>query len=460
MSYIFRVLEFIRKGGIAERGSGYDQLTGFLNLYGFLFALGGIIIFLGYTLAGVDNSGVQISLFVSISYTLPVILNHLGYRKIVRFYFAGIIPIWIGGVTLLTGVEFGQSIAIGANIVLVGYLYSRVPRWKIFFMAHNIFLFIFPTLYIFYNGSLLDWGIKDVPGDEVGVFLICLVWISVIASAYKRRSRQKKKIREKEIRKRKKEVEELIYLTSHDMKAPVRNILGLLAVMKENVEQENWANMQVMTKHLESSAESLNALIHDVLNVSRFSTADPSTYTEVDLSQELEKAIFNNKAEIESRNAEVVFDKLPIFDCNAGDFLLIFQNLVQNGLKYNESEHPRIEIRLESSSDTHTISVQDNGIGIPEKHYEEVFKLFKRVHTGGKYKGTGIGLGIVKKIVDKYNGEISVTSKEGEYSRFTIQLPHRGEADVKQLLVQPFRELLVGNKYPPLEAKGGYEMSG
>ena len=132
----------------------------------------------------------------------------------------------------------------------------------------------------------------------------------------------------------------------------------------------------------------------------------------------------------------------PHYPCNPGDFALVFQNLIQNALKYNESEVPDIRVSFSEEVGNYRICVQDNGIGIREEDFGEIFKLFKRVHSGGKYTGTGLGLGLCKKIVEKYNGEIQVDSEVGNFSRFCILLPRQAKESVGQILVDPFREFI------------------
>ncbi len=440
MKYLSQILEFIRLRGMTDQDTEYDQLTGFLNLFGFVTALGGLVILGIYRLSGQHPVYSEISLLVTCLYILPIFLNHFGLHRFVRVYFAAIIPFWILGSILIVGGDFGQGIGSGANIVITALLFSKTRRWRNLFIAHNILLYILPTIYIYFEGPFQN--VPDAPGDEVGVFLVCLLWISVVFFIYERRNLSLLRNQEKEIKARKKDVEELVYLTTHDMKAPVRNIMGLLEVLRGHLQAGQYDEMAILLQHLEISAENLNELINDILEVSRFSVADPSTFEQVELDQELQRALFNLQAEIEGRKAQVIFDSLPTYHCNPGDFTLVFQNLIQNGLKYNESTPPRIEIRWHASDEFHTICIEDNGIGIPEEHYEEIFQLFKRVHSGNRYTGTGIGLGLCKKIVDKYNGEIFVTSEVGQYSRFCIQLPCKPQESVKQILVAPFRELL------------------
>ena len=104
-------------------------------------------------------------------------------------------------------------------------------------------------------------------------------------------------------------------------------------------------------------------------------------------------------------------------------FTTIFQNLIENGIKYNESSKPRINIRTEEEKDKFIIAIQDNGIGIEEAYHEKIFQFFKRLHNQEKYQGTGIGLSLCKKIVRNYDGNITVSSEIGQGTTFKIILP-------------------------------------
>jgi signal transduction histidine kinase len=102
---------------------------------------------------------------------------------------------------------------------------------------------------------------------------------------------------------------------------------------------------------------------------------------------------------------------------------IALKHLIENGLKYNKSKQPTVEISYQSTDDTYQIIVSDNGIGIDEQYHERIFEMFKRLHDRAAYKGSGIGLAIVKLMVEKLNGEIKLESEVGVGSRFIIELP-------------------------------------
>ena len=116
-------------------------------------------------------------------------------------------------------------------------------------------------------------------------------------------------------------------------------------------------------------------------------------------------------------------DHLPTVMGDASQLLLLFQNLVSNGLKYSDPQNGRVRIFSADTPNSHRIFVEDNGIGIDPQYHETIFEIFKRLHGYGDYAGTGIGLAICKKIPDRHGGILSVTSNVGEGSTFCVELP-------------------------------------
>ena len=128
---------------------------------------------------------------------------------------------------------------------------------------------------------------------------------------------------------------------------------------------------------------------------------------------------------IRERNATIIIqENLPSIKCDPIRFSQIWKNLLSNALKYNDSGHPRVEISCDSLQPKfYHLSVKDNGIGLEEKNFELIFQPFKRAETAGKYDGTGIGLAIVKRVVDFHGGTVRVSSHVGEGTTFHFTIP-------------------------------------
>ena len=168
----------------------------------------------------------------------------------------------------------------------------------------------------------------------------------------------------------------------------------------------------------------MHYLVSDILELSLINIESKEQREWTDLNDVIEKSISNLQQEISEKEAVVNIPDLPVYLCNSVEFVLVFQNIIQNSIKYNKSKTPTVNVRAEQTKNQLFIHFEDNGIGIEEKYFDRIFEFFKRLHTQKAYKGTGMGLGLCKKIVQSYNGDISVQSKVGEGSVFTIQLPH------------------------------------
>jgi light-regulated signal transduction histidine kinase (bacteriophytochrome) len=173
---------------------------------------------------------------------------------------------------------------------------------------------------------------------------------------------------------------------------------------------------------VKSGAQQMNTLVQDILEISTLNNPDEKKKTKVDLNEVLTKVQANLTEEINSKNAVVNADVLPYYYCDEAEFLLLFQNMIQNGIKYNESKIPTIDISSQRTKKQLLISFKDNGIGIDNEYHSQIFQFFKRLHTSEKYQGTGLGLGLCKKIVNSYGGDIEVDSVSGKGSTFRIKL--------------------------------------
>lgn len=219
------------------------------------------------------------------------------------------------------------------------------------------------------------------------------------------------------------ELELFSYGLSHDLRAPVRGMEGYLTILEEDHGQELSTAGLKMLNMTQDLAERMNKLIDDILEYSRLSHTAGIEMTEVDTSELIEEVfeLFNLKQSYPK--AEVILQpQLPVM---YGDRRMLFQlwaNLLNNALKYSaEGENPRVVIGTTKIEGREVFFVEDNGIGIKPEFREKIFGTFQRA-VGSRFKGSGIGLAIVKKIVEKHNGEVWVDSVPEEGSRFYFYL--------------------------------------
>ena len=229
------------------------------------------------------------------------------------------------------------------------------------------------------------------------------------------------------------ELQQFTWVVSHDLKEPLRKIQLLNDTIKERYLKGNADAVSYLDRSIRSSAR-MSTLINDLLAYSQLSV--PETFQPTDLHALLDELILDFDDALQRKQAVVNVAPLPVIDAIPTRMRQIFQNLISNALKFSkESVPPIITIRAERI-DTRAIDgnpnpkgpfcriiVQDNGIGFDEKFLNRIFVIFQRLHTKTHYEGTGIGLAIAKKNIDKHHGLISAQSRINEGARFILVLP-------------------------------------
>lgn len=430
MNFLEKAFRFIYTRGVSDQFPDDNKLTSLMNIISFITALGSFGIFMSTTLFTDDTVYMIVTLGVSITYFNIIILHHFNLIKQAKIYFSTIVPLWYVSTILCIGGHFSQSIAAVATIVITFLMYKKEIKFRNSLIIYNIFLFILPTLYVTLNEPF--FGVRDYPIDEIVVFILCLGWISIVFSIYESNtddfidSLQEKN---KELVQKTTELERFNYIASHDLKSPLRNITSFLNLIKRDLSRGKDENIEEYIEYTLTSAHQMNELVKGVLEISTAEKDTTANYQTIDLNETLGKAIRNLREDIQDANAEISTEKLSFVYGNESDFIVIFQNIIQNGLKYNKSAHPKIIISSDITNAKQIIHFKDNGIGISEEYYNQIFEFFKRLHSSQEYPGTGLGLGLCKKIVNKYDGNISVVSKVGEYSTFSISLPLMSNAN-------------------------------
>jgi light-regulated signal transduction histidine kinase (bacteriophytochrome) len=171
-----------------------------------------------------------------------------------------------------------------------------------------------------------------------------------------------------------------------------------------------------------SGAQRMHALVEALLEYSRAGEVSESAIEPVRVERVVDDAITNLRGSIDDNQASVECGPLPVVSANPLHLTQVFQNLIGNALKYRSDQPPRIAVRASEKDQHWVFMVEDNGIGIQPQYQAQIFGIFKRLH-GGEYPGTGIGLAICKKIVDRHGGTIWVESEPGKGSRFAFTLP-------------------------------------
>ncbi|MEL7021378.1 MAG: ATP-binding protein [Bacteroidota bacterium] len=218
------------------------------------------------------------------------------------------------------------------------------------------------------------------------------------------------------------ELERFAYIASHDLKSPLRNIISFLNLIQRKMRKYDDEDLKEYLRFATDNAKQMNQLIADVLEFSRIQHVE-SEKQPVDLNESLILVMQNVQELMEEKHAIVESHSLPVVQANSVHVLQLFQNLVGNGIKYNENPNPKVFIRHRSEADHYVFSITDNGIGIEPEFHEKIFQMFKRLHTGKEYSGTGIGLAVCKKIINNWGGKIWLESDPGEGTTFYFTIP-------------------------------------
>lgn len=219
-----------------------------------------------------------------------------------------------------------------------------------------------------------------------------------------------------------KELEEFAYVVSHDMKQPIRTITSYLGLLKKKYEPQLDAMANEFIQFSIDGANKMSDLIRDILEYSRVDQ-QVQLVPNVSLNDMVKKVLKNLTDTIERNQAEVVIDDLPNATVNETMLSELFQNLIENGIKYNRSEHKKVTVKVKDAGNFWEFEIADNGIGFDQEYAEKIFKIFTRLHTNDEFQGTGIGLAICHKVVVKHGGKIWANSVKGEGSRFYFTLP-------------------------------------
>ena len=225
----------------------------------------------------------------------------------------------------------------------------------------------------------------------------------------------------KELERNNKELEEFNYVASHDLREPLRTISSYCDLLSEDIGE----NINDMVKEdlnfITDATSRMNVLIQDLLQLSRAGRVEFES-VEVGLNTLLKTVIKDLELKIKETNTEVSFENLPNVIGDYTQLSRVFQNLLTNAIKFKSDKDPVIKIHSIEKETYYEIHVEDNGIGIEKQYQQQIFSAFKRLHSREEYEGTGIGLAICKKIIERHNGTIRIESEVGIGSKFIISL--------------------------------------
>ena len=218
------------------------------------------------------------------------------------------------------------------------------------------------------------------------------------------------------------ELEEFAYISSHDLQEPLRQIANFSEMLAKDYKERLDERAVRYFGYITVGAKRMQALINDVLSFSRVGQAEvPQTTTS--LEDVLKATLKDLHTLIRESGAEISYDSLPSLKVNPNQMGLLLQNLIANSLKFRNEKSPMIHLSARLEGGEWVISIRDNGIGFDPQYAEAIFKVFKRMHSQEEYPGTGIGLAICKKIVERHGGHIWAESQPGHGATFYFTVP-------------------------------------
>lgn len=218
------------------------------------------------------------------------------------------------------------------------------------------------------------------------------------------------------------ELERFTFIASHDLKEPLRNIVSFISLLEREFPEISKGEIQTYFNFIKKNAKQMHYLIEDVLEFSRIKREEIQN-AEVNVNRVIQNVQDSLATALQKKDALIQHGSLPRIVNSDAHLFLIFKNLIENGIKYNNKKQPIIRIDYQEQGNKHLFHIKDNGIGIESKYQPRVFDMFYRLHSREEYDGTGLGLAITKKLVKQIGGDIFLRSEPNQGSTFTLALP-------------------------------------
>jgi signal transduction histidine kinase len=248
---------------------------------------------------------------------------------------------------------------------------------------------------------------------------------SSVRTALRARMRQYEiRSRQEELLRANADLEQFAHSASHDLREPLRSIGVYSELLSRNYGSLFDQTGSEFLGFIQSGAIRMDALLSDLLSYAHASSFVEETIEPIEAARPLEAALKNLDGAIRESNAQITVAEMPVVRMHESHLSQVFQNLIGNAIKYrSEGEQLLIQVSAGRAESHWIISIADNGIGVPPAYKETIFGIFKRLHPNSKYSGTGMGLAICQRIVERYRGRIWVESEPGHGSKFVFTIP-------------------------------------
>lgn len=349
----------------------------------------------------------------------------------------GVVTNWNRGAERLYGYSADEMVGQSFTRIVAPDRVDEVPRLLQDLRDGNR-IDHFETVRIRKDGSRVDVSltvspIRDSGGKLVGTSAIArdITDKKRAALALREQSETLERLvkeRTAELRRSNADLEQFAYVASHDLQEPLRAVVGFSQLLEQKLGDAVGDNASYLA-HIVEGGSRMQTLISDLLEYSRVHLVG-TPFEASDVGAVVTVAINQLDAAIREAGAEVVCGPMPRAIIDRRQFTQLFQNLIGNAIKYRGDATPRIDISCADDSENWIFTVRDNGIGIDPQFHEQIFVIFKRLHTRRQYSGTGIGLALCKRIVDRHGGSIRVESRPDEGSAFHVTIPKQPPSQI------------------------------
>jgi light-regulated signal transduction histidine kinase (bacteriophytochrome) len=233
-----------------------------------------------------------------------------------------------------------------------------------------------------------------------------------------------RKLTEQDLKRSNIDLERFAYVASHDLQEPLRMMASYAALLEKRYKDKLDSDANDFISYIVDGAKRMRQLIDDLLAFSR-AGAVGKPFKNIDMGSVLKIAELNLRLAIRESKAKITWEPLPVIKADQMQMVQIFQNLIDNAIKFRGKEPPIIHISAKQEESDWIFLVKDNGIGIDPKYFDRIFLIFQRLHNHDEYSGTGIGLAIFKRIVESYGGRVWIESELQKGSIFYFTIPKK-----------------------------------
>lgn len=432
MNLIYSIWERISLIGIQANIEDLEDIEAsrikILNQFSFIWIFGLSLIYI--KIVFVDKvEHVYVTKDLLIFMILILTLNYFRQYLLARFFALVGVPLLIFySITLfgsVAGMEFGFVILIISSLLFVPHYLHRIS-----FVIYNLILYIFSQYYIVDNPPPFSCCI-DI---RIRIFIFIISGLTFVAFINFTKKEYDKSLKRKNdfsntLKKQNvallsayEELEQFSYIASHDLKTPLRTIVSFINLIEKNNQVTSTEDVEYFN-FIKSGALRMNVLIEDLIKYSILSKENILQKEWVDCRLIIDEIIQQLRVN-STKEIETTIEDIPLVYSNSIYVSLLVTNLLSNAVKYNDKSKIELNISYSTTADGFIIlTFKDNGIGIEKEFYRQIFEMFKRLHTDTVYEGTGIGLAICKRVVNKLNGEIWLSSQINEGTTFFVKIP-------------------------------------